>query len=64
MADADRYRPVGDYALLSDCHAVVLVSRLGNAAAVALAQPYGPGAAVAQHAIGAGRHQATIEGRP
>jgi GH15 family glucan-1,4-alpha-glucosidase len=31
------------------------------AAAVALAQPYGPGSAVAQHAPGAGQHQDTIE---
>jgi GH15 family glucan-1,4-alpha-glucosidase len=34
------------------------------AAAVALAQPYGPGAAVAQHAMGAGQHEASVEGRP
>jgi GH15 family glucan-1,4-alpha-glucosidase len=33
------------------------------AAAVALAQPYGPGAAVAHHALGAGQHQDTIEER-
>ena len=33
------------------------------AAAVALAQPYGPGSAVAQHAFGAGQHQDTIEER-
>jgi GH15 family glucan-1,4-alpha-glucosidase len=26
----DRYRPVGDYALLSDCHSVALVSREGS----------------------------------
>jgi GH15 family glucan-1,4-alpha-glucosidase len=33
------------------------------AAAVALAQPYGPGAAVAHHAIGAGQHEANVQGR-
>ena len=27
---ADRYRPIGDYALLSDCHSVALVSREGS----------------------------------
>jgi GH15 family glucan-1,4-alpha-glucosidase len=26
----DRYRPIGDYALLSDCHSVALVSREGS----------------------------------
>jgi GH15 family glucan-1,4-alpha-glucosidase len=34
------------------------------AAAVALAQPYGPGAAVAHHAIGAGQHEANVQRRP
>jgi GH15 family glucan-1,4-alpha-glucosidase len=33
------------------------------AAAVALAQPYGPGSAVAQHAFGAGQHEGRIEER-
>ena len=33
------------------------------AAAVALAQPYGPGSAVAQHAFGAGQHEGHIEER-
>jgi GH15 family glucan-1,4-alpha-glucosidase len=32
------------------------------AAAVALAQPYGPGSQIGQHAPGAGQHQDTIEG--
>ena len=27
---AERYRPIGDYALLSDCHSVALVSREGS----------------------------------
>jgi GH15 family glucan-1,4-alpha-glucosidase len=31
------------------------------AAAVALAQPYGPGAAVAHHVLGAGQHQANAQ---
>ena len=33
------------------------------AAAVALALPYGPGSAVAQHAFGAGQHEGHIEER-
>jgi GH15 family glucan-1,4-alpha-glucosidase len=34
------------------------------AAAVALAQPYGPGSAVAQHAFGAGQHAEQVEDQP
>jgi hypothetical protein len=34
------------------------------AAAVALAQPYGPGSAVAQRALGAGQHEDHIEDHP
>jgi GH15 family glucan-1,4-alpha-glucosidase len=34
------------------------------AAAVALAQPYGPGAQIGQHAPGAGQHQDSLEVRP
>src|SRR5919199_504482 len=30
MADPGRYRPIGDYALISDCHSVALVSREGS----------------------------------
>jgi GH15 family glucan-1,4-alpha-glucosidase len=30
MAEAERYRPIGDYAFLSDCHSVALVSREGS----------------------------------
>jgi pentatricopeptide repeat protein len=32
------------------------------AAAVALAQPYGPGAAIALHQLGAGQHQTKVTG--
>jgi GH15 family glucan-1,4-alpha-glucosidase len=30
VADAERYRPIGDYGFLSDCHSVALVSREGS----------------------------------
>jgi GH15 family glucan-1,4-alpha-glucosidase len=30
MAEAERYRPIGDYAFISDCHSVALVSRDGS----------------------------------
>jgi GH15 family glucan-1,4-alpha-glucosidase len=30
VADAEHYRPIGDYGLLSDCHSVALVSREGS----------------------------------
>src|SRR5919198_803315 len=30
MADPGRYRPIGDYAFISDCHSVALVSREGS----------------------------------
>jgi GH15 family glucan-1,4-alpha-glucosidase len=30
MADPERYRPIGDYAFISDCHSVALVSREGS----------------------------------
>jgi GH15 family glucan-1,4-alpha-glucosidase len=30
MADPERYRPIGDYAFISDCHSVALVSRDGS----------------------------------
>lgn len=30
MAEVRRYRPIGDYAFISDCHSVALVSREGS----------------------------------
>jgi pentatricopeptide repeat protein len=30
VADGERYRPIGDYGFLSDCHSVALVSREGS----------------------------------
>jgi GH15 family glucan-1,4-alpha-glucosidase len=30
MAEAQRYRPIGDYAFIGDCHSVALVSREGS----------------------------------
>ncbi|HEX9236248.1 MAG TPA: trehalase-like domain-containing protein, partial [Actinomycetota bacterium] len=30
MARRSRYRPIGDYALISDCHSAALVSSAGS----------------------------------
>ena len=56
--DSDRGKLLGNYPQG--------LSHLSHiAAAVALAQPYGPGAAVAHHALGAGQQQANgpVQGR-